>query len=169
MKLVLCLIIVILSAYIGRLLSRRMSLRLEFFRDYHSAMTALSDKVVGLGLELYMALSASHCENIDPLFRMCARLLRQSPQIRLNVIWRQSFEQRRDMFASLSKTDVLVVMEGGDALESLCANPSEKQSAIYLKRLAAHIAALEQEKNKKCKLYNTAGLLAGLMIALLVI
>ena len=64
---------------------------------------------------------------------------------------------------------MLILSEGGEALEALCTNPSEKQAAIFLKRLSGHIAALEQEKSKKCKLYNTAGVLAGLMIALLVI
>ena len=51
MKLALCLLIVVISAYIGRLMSKRLVQRLDFFRDYLSAMTQLSDKVVGVGLD----------------------------------------------------------------------------------------------------------------------
>lgn len=169
MKLALCFVIVIISAYIGRLMSRKMAQRLDFFRDYLSAMTQLSDKVVGPGLELYKALSECRSETIRPLFMQCAALLRQRPQLKLEAIWSESLALNRDALSPLSKADVLFLKEGGDALEALCTNPSEKQAAIYLKRLAGYIAALEQDKNKKSKLYNTAGVLAGLMIALLVI
>ncbi len=169
MKLALCFLIVVISAYIGRLLSRRMSQRLEFFRDYLSAMTQLSDKVVALGLELYKALSECRSESVNPLFHQCAMMLRQYPQLKLEQIWKKSLAQCRDIQTSLSKTDVVLLAEGGEALEALCTNPSEKQASIYLKQLAGYIATLEQEKNKKNKLYNTAGVLAGLMIALLVI
>lgn len=169
MKLALCFIIVIISAYIGRLMSRKMAQRLDFFREYLSAMTQLSDKVVGPGLELYKALSDCRSQVIKPIFSRCAMLLRQYPQHKLEKIWSESLVQNRDALSSLSKTDVLFLKEGGNALEALCTNPSEKQAAIHLKRLAEYISALEQESSKKSKLYNTAGVLAGLMIALLVI
>lgn len=169
MKLALCLVIVIISAYIGRLMSRKMAQRLDFFRNYLSAMTQLSDKVVGPGLELYKALSECRIEAIRPLFVRCAALLRQYPQLKLDMIWSKSLGSNGETMSALSKADVLFLKEGGHALEALCGNPSEKQAAIYLKQLSDYIAALEQEKNKKSKLYNTAGVLAGLMIALLVI
>jgi len=169
MKLALCFTIVVISAYIGRLLSRRMAQRLDFFRDYLSAMTQLSDKVVGVGLEIYKAMAECQNETVGPLFRECAALLRKRPQLRLEAIWAQSMASCRNAMTSLSKADVQFLATGGEALEALCTNPSEKQAAIYLKRLSAHIDALEQEKNKKTRLYNTAGILAGLMIALLVI
>ena len=169
MKLALCLVIVIISAYIGRLMSRKMAQRLDFFRNYLSAMTQLSDKVVGPGLELYKALSECRIEAIRPLFVRCAALLRQYPQLKMDVIWSKSLGLNGETVSALSKPDVLFLKEGGHALEALCGNPSEKQAAIYLKQLSDYIAALEQEKNKKSKLYNTAGVLAGLMIALLVI
>jgi stage III sporulation protein AB len=132
-------------------------------------MTQLSDKVVGVGLELAKALAECRGEAVGPLFRQCAAELRRSPQQRLEQIWARSLTQCRDALSPLSKADIAFLAEGGEALEALCTNPSEKQAAIYLKRLAAHIAALELEKNKKTRLYNTAGVLAGLMIALLVI
>ena len=169
MKLVLCLVIVIISAYIGRLMSRKMAQRLDFFRDYQSAMTQLSDKVVGPGLELYKALLECRIDTVRPLLERSAVMLRQHPQLKLDAIWSKSLAQSGDALSALSKTDVLFLKEGGHALEALCGNPSEKQAAIYLKQLAVYIAALELEKNKKSKLYNTAGVLAGLMIALLVI
>ena len=40
MKLFMCLIIVVLSAYIGRLLSKKTVLRLSYFREYQSAHTS---------------------------------------------------------------------------------------------------------------------------------
>jgi stage III sporulation protein AB len=168
-KLVMCLLIVVISAYMGRLLSKRMAQRLDFFRDYLSAMTQLSDKVVGVGLELFKALAECRVAHLEPLFRTCAAMLKTNPRLKLEVIWAQSLAQCRDRLTFLSKTDVQFLAEGGSALEALCTNPSEKQAAIFLKRQADYIAALEQEKNKKTKLYNTAGVLAGLMIALLVI
>lgn len=169
MKLALCLLIVVISAYIGRLMSKRMEQRLDFFRDYLSAMTQLSDKVVGVGLELYKALAECRGDMVGPLLRACARRLKTSPQLRLEVIWAQSLESCREGLTHLNKADFQFLAEGGGALEALCTNPSEKQAAIFLRRLADHIAALEQEKNRKTKLYNTAGVLSGLMIALLLI
>lgn len=169
MKLALCLAIVVISAYIGRLMSRKMAQRLDFFRDYQSAMTQLSDKVVGPGLELYKALLECRIQTVRPLFVCCAALLSQHPQLKLEVIWLKSLAQNREVLSSLSKADGLFLRDGGHALEALCGNPSERQAAIYLKQLADYTAVLEQEKSKKSKLYNTAGVLAGLMIALLVI
>ena len=169
MKLALCLVIVVISAYIGRLMSRKLAQRLDFFREYQSAMTQLSDKVVGTGLELYKALTECRIGSIRPLLARCASLLRQHPQLKLEVIWTKSLAQSGEVLSPLSKGDIQFLKEGGHALEALCANPSEKQSAIYLKQVADYIALLEQEKYKKSKLYNTAGVLAGLMIALLVI
>ncbi len=169
MKLALCLAIVVISAYIGRLMSRKMAQRLDFFRDYQSAMTQLSDKVVGPGLELYKALLECRIQTVRPLFVRCAALLSQHPQLKLEVIWLKSLAQNGEVLSSLNKADGLFLRDGGHALEALCGNPSERQAAIYLKQLADYIAVLEQEKSKKSKLYNTAGVLAGLMIALLVI
>jgi len=168
-KLALCLLIVVISAYIGRLLSKRLEQRLDFFRDYLSAMTQLSDKVVGVGLELYRALAECRGDIAGPLLRACAVRLKANPQMKLEDIWAQSIVMCSDSLALLSKADIEFLKEGGGALAALCTNPSEKQAAIFLKRLAEHIAALEQEKNKKTKLYNTAGVLTGLMIALLLI
>jgi stage III sporulation protein AB len=164
-----CLLIVVISAYMGRLLSKRMAQRLDFFRSYLSAMTQLSDKVVGVGLELFKVLSECRDAMVGPIFRACAVRLREAPQLKLETIWSQSLTHFRDTLTFLSKADLQFLAEGGSALESLCTNPSEKQAAIFLKRQADYIIALEQEKNKKTKLYNTAGILAGLMIALLVI
>jgi stage III sporulation protein AB len=168
-KLALCLLIVVISAYIGRLMSKRIEQRLDFFRDYLSAMTQLSDKVVGVGLELYKALAECRGDMAGPLLRACAVRLKASPQLKLDEIWAQSLNSCRDELAHLNKADLQFLAEGGGALAALCTNPSEKQAAIFLRRLAEHIAALEQEKSKKTKLYNTAGVLSGLMIALLLI
>ena len=132
-------------------------------------MTQLSDKVVGPGLELYKALLECRIQTVRPLFVRCAALLSQHPQLKLEVIWLKSLAQNGEVLSSLNKADGLFLRDGGHALEALCGNPSERQAAIYLKQLADYIAVLEQEKSKKSKLYNTAGVLAGLMIALLVI
>ena len=69
----------------------------------------------------------------------------------------------------LSKEDLNFVLSGGEAVENLCMNPSEKQSVTYLKSLAGYVDEIEADKRKKCKLYNTTGILAGLFIALLII
>lgn len=167
MKLILCTAIVILSAYIGRLLAKRMAQRLDFFREYQSAMIGLADRIVGMNLELYKALDAPRGGFLGAFFRDCARALKNAPQSGLERIWKDCFEKRGYTF--LAKEDAAVVLAGGAATEALCKNPSEKQAEGYAKRLAAYIDEMEAEKRKKCKLYNTAGILAGLFIALLVI
>ena len=169
MKLVMCVAIVLLSAAIGRQLANRMMQRLVFFREFQSAVTFLSDQVVGTGIELYKALCACHCARIRPFFLACADALRANPQLVFDVIWRRCIAQMGTQLGFLSKTDMRFLLDGGEALETLCGNPSERQAGIYIKRLCAHVDALETEKTKKCRLYNTAGLLGGLMIALLVV
>lgn len=169
MKLILCVAIVLISAAIGRQFAVRMGQRLFFFREYQSAVTFLSDKVVGMGMELYKALCACQYDSIKPLFDACATSLRRSPQSRFDVIWNQALKKSSSQLGFLLKTDMRILAEGGYAIESLCGNPSERQAGIYLKRLSVFLEELEAEKNKKCKLYNTAGLLCGLMIALLVV
>ena len=79
MKLALCLLIVVISAYIGRLFSKRLEQRLDFFREYQSAMTQVSDKVVGVGLELYRVLSECRGDIAGPLLRACAIRLKAKP------------------------------------------------------------------------------------------
>ena len=167
MKLVLCLIVVALSTYIGRMLSKKAASRLEFFRAYQSAMIHLTDSVVGLNLELYKALKTARSE-IKPFFLRCADMLKNSPQQPFGRIWEQSFQVKSGE-TSLNKEDIRIILDGGEAIETLCSNPSEKQAAAYLKRLAAYIGDMEIEKRKKCKMYNAGGVLAGLFIALLMI
>lgn len=169
MKLALCVAIVLVSAAIGRQFAARMGQRLVFFREYQSAVTFLSDKVVGMGMELYKALLACQYASIKPLFDVCAASLRRSPQSRFDVIWDQALRKSGSQLGFLSKADMRILAEGGAAIEALCGNPSERQAGIYLKRLSTFLEELEAEKIKKCRLYNTAGLLCGLMIALLVV
>ena len=167
MKLVLCLMIVALSAYIGRLLSKRAAQRLEYFREYQSAMIYLTDRVVGINLELYKALSTNQNGAMSDFFSECAKSLKNAPQQRITRIWQKSFKKYMPSF--LMGDDLNVILSGGDAVETLCTNPSEKQAQAYLKRLHAYIDEMEIDKRKKCKIFNTTGVLAGLFIALLVI
>jgi|GEM_PF-1741783 len=169
MNLILCIVIVIISSAMGRLLSGRTSDRLVFIRDYQLAFTHLSDKMVSLNLELYKALLSCRSGRISPVFDGCAAALKKTPQAFFTDIWEKSFGRLKDDFSYLTREDIQIVLEGGGAIEALCKNPSEKQAGLYLKRLSEYMTALETEKIKKCKLYNTAGVLAGLMIALLVI
>ena len=143
--------------------------RLSFFREYQQSFTQLTDSVVGINLELYKALRSCGGSAVKDLFEECAALLKKIPQASFQQIWHKSVMQMKPDVGFLTKDDAKLLLEGGSAIEALCMNPSEKQAGIYLKRLAGYTAALETEKTKKCKLYNTTGVLAGLMIALLVI
>ncbi len=169
MNLVLCAMIVAICTAMGRVFAGRMAERLAFFKDYQIAYTQLSDSMVGINLELYKALKSCRAERIKPLFEGCADLLKKKPQASFSQIWQMSFMGLKPGFGYLSKDDAAIVLEGGGAVETLCMNPSEKQAGLYLKRLSLYTADITAEKTKKCKLYNTAGVLAGLMIALLVI
>ena len=167
MSLVLCIIIVIVSTAMGRLLAQRMAERAALIREYQLSFTHLSDKVVGLNLELYKALLSCRSGRISPVFDRCAAVLKARPQAGFSDIWRQCFAGLKSEYSFLNKDDFMIITEGGDAIEALCKNPSEKQAGLYLKRLAEYMTALDTDKNKKCRLYNTAGVLTGLMIALL--
>lgn len=167
MNLIFCMLIVLLSAAIGRLLSARLAERLAMLRDFQTVFTQLSDKVVGLNLEVEKALESCPPDGMGCVLRQCAADLRQTPQEPLSRLWRRRFSQMEN--GGLTKNDRLLLIEGGAAVEALCMNPSEKQAGLYLKRLAAYMAEAEAEKAKKSRLYNTTGVLAGLLIALLVI
>ncbi|MFA5675185.1 MAG: stage III sporulation protein AB [Christensenellales bacterium] len=169
MKLIMCAAVIAVCAALGRQFSARMIQRLLFFREYQSALTYLSDKVVGLNIELCKALKACDNDCVQPFFDACAAALRETPQLSLKSIWRECLSDFRSRLSFLTKEDMRFLNDGGAAAEALCANPSERQAALYLKRLGAHLDFLETEKNKKCRIYNMAGLLGGLMIALLVI
>ncbi|MGI5849709.1 MAG: stage III sporulation protein AB [Christensenellales bacterium] len=169
MKLIFCLIIVVLSGYIGRLLSKRVVQRMDFFREYQSAIIYLTDRVVGMNLELFKALNTSEEKIIYVFFEDCSNMLRNMPQTSFTSIWKKSFEKNSTDYTFLNRDDIRIVLNGGEAIEALCRNPTEKQAETYTKRLAAYIAEMEADMRKKCKLYNTSGILAGLFIALLVI
>lgn len=167
MKLIACLLIFALCSYIGRLLSKRAVQRLDFFREYQTACISLSDRIVGTNLELCKALNSSCDNSLRAFFCGCSRMLKDSPQSRFSYIWNRCFEKTKP--SSLSKDDLKIVASGGEAIEALCINPREKQADIYIKRIAGYIDVLEAEKQKKCRIYNTAGVLTGLLIALLMI
>ena len=169
MNLVMCVFIVIICTAIGRLFAGRMSVRLAFFREYQLNFTQLTDRVVDLNLELFKALMSCPDGALKKMFEGCAAALQKMPKASFTQIWQLSFEGIKTDVGSLTKDDAAIVLEGGSAIETLCMNPTEKQAGLYLKRLSTYAAALEAEKLKKCKLYNTTGVLAGLMIALLVI
>lgn len=167
MKLIACLLVVALCSYVGRLLSKRATQRLEFFREYLSCFVYLSDRIVGMNLELVKALETAGEGTLKEFFLNCSIMLSDHPQARLAAIWRACFENLN--LAFLTKEDIKAVISGGDTIESLCMNPSEKQASAYIKRLSAYNDAMEIEKRKRCRIYNTSGVLAGLMIALLLI
>ncbi|MDD5016918.1 MAG: stage III sporulation protein AB [Eubacteriales bacterium] len=167
MKLVLCLLIVALSAYIGRLFSKKAAVRLDYFRGYQSGIIYLTDRVIGMNLELYKALSTNQNDTMHNFFCECAKMLRNAPQQRFARIWQACFMKYQPSY--LAGDDLNVILSGGEAIETLCANPSEKQAQAYIKRLAAYLDEMEADKRKKCKIFNTAGVLTGLFIALLVI
>ncbi len=167
MKLIACLLIIALCSYIGRLLAKRTVQRLEFFREYQAAFISLSERIAGTSLELYRALELSCGNSIRTFFMDCSRMLKNSPQSRFSYIWDHCFERSKP--TSLSKADLRFIDSGGEAIESLCNNPCEKQANIYIKRISGYLDELEEEKQKKCRIYNTTGMLTGLLIALLMI
>lgn len=168
MKLFLCFVIVVLSAYMGRLFSKKVAQRLIFFREYQSAIIYLTDRIVGIHMELAKALDGCENNQIRAFFGECSNILKNNPQLRFATIWEKSFK-KHILHYSLTKEDNVVVIDGGGAIETLCKNPSGKQAETYLRRLTVYISEMEIDKRKKCKLYNTSGVLAGLFIALLVI
>jgi stage III sporulation protein AB len=167
MKLIACLLVIALCAYIGRLLSKRAAQRLEFFREYQTSMIFLSDRITGMNLELFKALDTPRGSMLNGFFRSCSQRLKDSPQKSFAGIWKQCFDVLHLSF--LTKEDLRVVYAGGEAIETLCMNPSERQAGAYTRLLTSYVGDMETEKRKKCKLYNTAGMLTGLLIALLMI
>ncbi len=167
MKLLACLLIIVLCGYIGRLLSKRTLQRLEFFREYQSSYISLTDSITGMNLELCRALESSGAGSPNAFFKSCSKTLKESPRTRFGAIWERNLADMKLTY--LTKEDVNTVAAGGTAIESLCMNPSERQSSGYIKRLFSYVEGLETEKRKKCKLYNTSGMLAGMLIALLMI
>ena len=167
MKLVLCLAIVSLSAYIGRLLSQKTAQRLILMRDYQSAVIQLCDSVIGRRLPLVLALETCQDTALLPFFKACAAALKASPTTSISRMWKDCFGKAG--FDGLRKEDTEIILRGGTAIETLCANPSEKQAGVYIRQMEHYIHSLDAEKQKKCKLFRTSGVLAGLMIALLVI
>ncbi len=168
MKLILCLFIVILCTYIGRLMAKKTTQRLDVMRAYQSSVIHLCDSVLGLHLPLAQAMASCPNKAMQRLFQSCAVILKSSPTASVAAIWKDGFVGAAEL-EGLSKDDISIINDGGHAIETLCANPSAAQANLYIKRLSDHIGALEAEKQKKCKLYHTSGVLAGLMIALLVI
>lgn len=167
MKLIACLTIVLLSAYIGRLLSKNTENRLNFFRSYNEAVVTISERIINMNLELYKALKINAGFGLTELFCDCSDELKRCPQSSFSDIWRQCIDKTK--FTCLSKEDIKVMKRGGEAIENICGNPSEKQAMAYTKSLAAYVEQMEKDKHKKCKLYNTTSILAGLFIALLMI
>jgi stage III sporulation protein AB len=167
MKLIACLLIIAMCSYIGRLLSKRAAQRLDFFREYQAAYISLSGRIVGTNLELCKALDSSCDNSLREFFRGCSRLLKDSPQSRFTTIWNHC--TKKSMPTCLTKDDLKVFSSGGEAIETLCMNPCERQADIYIKRISGYLEKLETDKQKKCRIYNTTGVLTGLLIALLMI
>lgn len=168
MKLILCLLIVLLCTYIGRLMSKKTVQRLDVMRAYQSSVIHLCDSVITLHLPLAQVMATCPDKTMQGVFSSCAAMLKASPTASVASLWEKSFAAET-AFDVLGKDDWPVIISGGHAIETLCANPSAAQSGLYIKRLSDHIGSLEAEKQEKCKLYHTSGVLAGLMIALLVI
>ena len=167
MKLIACLLIIVLCSYIGRLLSKRAAQRLDFFREYQAAYISLSDRIAGTNLELCKALDSSRESSFRAFFRDCSSMLKDSPQSRFSSIWNYCLERSKP--TALTKEDLKVVSSGGEAIETLCMNPCEKQANVYIKRISGYLELVEADKQKKCRIYNTTGVLTGLLIALLMI
>ena len=169
MKLILCLLIVSLSAYMGRLMSKRTAQRLSVMRDYQSAVIQLCDSVIGRRLPLALVLESCSGAAMQPFLHACAVKLKEAPTTYFSDIWKDSYEKTDKSIDGLRREDARIILRGGTAIETLCANPSEKQAGVYIRQLENYINTLDADKQKKCRLFNTSGVLAGLLIALLVI
>jgi stage III sporulation protein AB len=149
-------------------MSKKTMQRLDVMRAYQSSMIHLCDSVLGLRLPLAQAMTSCPDKTMRKVFQTCATMLKSSPTSSVAAVWKQGFEGASEM-EGLTRNDLDIINDGGHAIETLCANPTAAQANLYLKRLADHLCILEAEKQKKCKLFHTSGVLAGLMIALLVI
>ena len=167
MKLFLCIAIIAVSTYIGRLLAQRATQRYEFLLSYQADLFTLTERIVTLKMPLFSALSFAEKSDIKKLFWECARVMEDSPQTSFEKMWKDVVNNNTKSF--LSKQDVSIIVGAGASIENLCKNPSKEQADLYKQRLSTYLVEVEQDKQKKCKLFTTSGVLFGLLIALLII
>ena len=167
MKLFLCLAVAALSAYIGRLLAKRAMQRCEYFICFQTDMIQIIDKIVYMNMPLYNALAAVSQTEQNHLFLDCAKSIKSKPSQSFEKLWEEKASGAKKSF--LTKEDVKIIIGAGAAIDMLCKNPSIQQSEPYKNRLSRYADAVEKDKQKKTKLFTTLGVLAGLMLALLII
>lgn len=167
MKLFLCIAIIAVCTYIGRLMAQRITQRYEYLMSYQADILQLTERIIVLKMPLSSALSFAEKSDIKKLFWECARVLERSPQTSFEKLWADAVNGNTKSF--LSKEDVSIIVGAGAAIENLCKNPSKEQADLYKQRLNSYLAGVEEDKQKKCKLFTTSGVLFGLLIALLII
>ena len=172
-KFVLCIGIVFLCGYIGQINSRKYLKRLEFLEAAKEFVYTCDLDMLEEHLTLEEAIkreteNAKSC--LKNVLENCYKRLSEQPNMQFEELWQQVIseeEKQNDHIASLSEQEKRLVLATGRRLVSDTTEPKSKY--ILLDEYERTIAALREILPNRLKLINSLSLLAGFLIAILII
>lgn len=170
----LCLIIIALCGYIGRLKSKKIKIRQCCLMEMQEILYGLEADMKNEMLTLMQALkrAADNAKAFKLMLYDCAKKMKQQPGRTFQEIWDEAFDKELNqnaLLTSLNKEEIALIHKTGRCL----VNASIQTQDTYFKMLFKEYAELNEkaktEAGKKTKLYDSLGLMAGFFIAILLI
>lgn len=84
------------------------------------------------------------------------------------ILWRSSIEESLKL-SCMNRQDIEELISVGRTMGNVDKSQQLAMLSLYLKKLELRIASLEQEKDKKQKLYRTLGMLGSVFVVVLLI
>jgi|GEM_PF-2164466 len=174
MKILLILFVVIGCAFIGRLFSKSLEIRIESLKEFYRDIQFFKSLVVDEGRELLTALNAMGRKNerfIEHIYIDTKIRIEKNPGMDISSAFENSMVERQMKFGieHLKAEDIELFSSFGRVLSTIRHSAGKNSIDVYLKELEMHIDVQQEEQKKKTKIYNRMGLLVGLFIGIILL
>jgi stage III sporulation protein AB len=174
LRFLLCIIIIALCGYIGRLKSNKIKMRHSCIIEINEIMYCLEADMKNEMLTLAQSLmrEAANAKIFKNMLATCAKRIKEYPGQPFHQIWDDAFYKELELnstLASLSKEETALIKKTGRSLVNASIQTQDTHFKMLFQEFETMGEKIKLEAGKKIKLYNSLGLMAGFFIAILLI
>ncbi len=164
-------VVIITGTYMGILFSRDIEKRYDELCDLRKSFIIIHADIsygsISLG-EILEHVSRQALPIHSQWLQKLESNLREERNQTFAILWRDSIDACLDS-SHMNKQEIQELIDVGTTMGNVDKNQQLSMLTLYLKRLELRIASLEQEKDKKQKLYRTLGMLGSVFVVVLLI
>lgn len=173
-RMLICIAIIALCGYFGRLKAKKLKLRLQCITEMREILICLQAEMRNQMFTIMESLNRiSHNAKIfAPLLKICARKVKQYPAKPFYEIWEEEthiFAKEDPSVNTLNAEELNLLCRTGKSLVNVSIPTQDAYFTMLFEEYAKFKENAKSEADKKTKLYHSLSLLAGFFIAILLI